>query len=166
MSYLKSIDIEIAGLGLIFCSPFATSQIKPGEDYLESNFEDPAQVEKQALEGRIVGVSTGSSGRYQLDVHLGYPTAETIAGYPFALRLGVEVRNGVLHVRDLYDLMDWSPDCPMQQTIQLQDGFYHITLLSAIPSSGIRGDNQKILVYLQRLDAMPRLKIAGVPTLC
>jgi hypothetical protein len=61
--------------------------------------------------------------------------------------------------------MEWTNDCPDEQTILLDDGYYHITLYSNLPVSKLRGDNQEILVYLNRLESMPLLKYRGVPTL-
>jgi hypothetical protein len=166
MSIEKSIELNLAGSGFIFYSPFAASGILDGEDYLASGFENPSEVEKQALEGRIVGVSTGSSGTFLLDVHDGYPLSEMQSEYKYKLRLGVEVRGRVLCIRDIFDLIDWSVECPVQQKIELENGFYHITLLSNDPASGILGDNQEVLVYLQKLSEMPQLRFNGVPTLC
>jgi hypothetical protein len=163
---LTSMRLDIAGLGFIIYSPFAAAAIRPGENYLEKEFVDPAQVEKQALEGKIVGVSTGTPGRFLLEIRKGYPANEGLEEYNYALRLGVEVRDRTLCIRDLYDLMQWSPECPVNQRIDLDDGYYHVTLLSRKPESGFLGDDQEVLVYLQKLSEMPKLRYNGVPTLC
>lgn len=163
---IKSFELEIVGFGFIFCSPFSTSGVTEGEDYLESNFENPDQVEQQAREGKIVGVSTGTPGRFVFRVYEGYPPNEDLDSYRYKLRLGVEVRDRELQIRDLFDLMEWTDDCPSEQRIELDDGFYHITLMSNDPQSGILGDNQCISIYLQKLNEMPELNIRGVPTLC
>lgn len=163
---IKSTVLEIAGPGFIFCSPFSTAGIAEGEDFLASGFEDPGQVEEQALAGRIVGVSTGSPGSYIFDLYEGGPSVDILQKYRYKLRLGVEVRDGLLQLRDLYDLMDWNANCPKEQLVELKSGFYRITLLSEDPESGILGDDQKIIVYLELVDEMPKLKIHGVPTLC
>jgi len=163
---IKSFELEMVGFGFILCSPFSTSAIAEGEDYLESSFEKPALVEQQALDGKIVGVSTGTPGRFLFEVFEGYPPNENLDSYKYKLRLGVEVRDRTLQIRDLFDLMEWEANCPNEQKIDIDNGFYHITLLSNDPQSGIPGDNQSILVYLQKLNEMPQLNIQGVPTLC
>lgn len=133
---------------------------------MESHFANPSDVESQALQGRIVGVCTSSPGEFSLVVHGGYPSNQMADDYEYKLRLGIEVRDRTLCIRDLFDLINWTAECPSQQKLELDDGFYHITLLSNDPESGCLGDNQEIQVYLQRLDAMPKLRYNGVPTLC
>lgn len=166
MNLKSPLNLELVGPGFIFYSPFAVSDIANGEDYLLSGFEKPSTVETQALQGKIVGVSTGSPGDFLFDFHSGYPTDELLSSYQYKLRLGIQIKDRLLCIRDLYDLMEWDSECPEEQKIRLKDGFYHITLLSSLPSSGILGDNQKVLVYLQKLNEMPNLKLNGVPTLC
>ncbi|MDO8329884.1 MAG: hypothetical protein Q7T36_05365 [Fluviicoccus sp.] len=166
MNAFQKFRLDVAGLGLIFYSPFSAAAIQEGEDYLERGFSDPDVVEKQALEGRLVGVSTGTPGRFYLEVFQGYPDDAELEKYAYRLRLGVEVRDRTLCVRDLYDLLKWQSKCPATQVIALTDGFYHVTLLSNDPQSGILGEDQIILVYLQQLPEMPKLKYNGVPTLC
>ena len=86
----------------------------------------------------------------------------------FALRLnlGVEVRDEVLCVRDLYDLLDWDSSCPDDQEMKLSDGFYELTLGTNVPDSGILGDNQKVSIYLKAVASMPVLQHEGIPILC
>lgn len=163
---ISSFRLDVSGLGLLFYSPFSAAAIRDGEDYLQREFFDPYVVEKQALEGRLVGVSTGSSGSFLLGIYSGYPEDSIVGSWDFKLRLGVEVRDEMLCIRDLYDLLDWRPNCPPEQTIHLDDGFYHVTLLSSMPKSGVLGDNQSIDVYLQRLPEFPSLAYNGIPALC
>jgi hypothetical protein len=80
--------------------------------------------------------------------------------------LGVEVRDSRLCIIDLYDLMRWDPECPLAQCIDLDDGFYNVTLLSRMPASGVLGDDQEVLVFLQKVSEMPELTITGIPYLC
>ena len=166
MSLMKSICLDIAGLGLIFYSPFFVASIRDGEDYFENNFSNPEDVEKHALAGSIVGVSTGTPGRLYLELYSGYPTDAEVESAEYKLRLGLEVRDRTLCIRDLFDLMRWESQCPQAQTFELDDGFYHITLLSSEPPSGVLGEDQVIKVYLQQLPEMPKLRYNGVPTLC
>lgn len=158
--------LDVVGLGIIFYSPFSIASIAEGEDFLSTHFFDPELVEKQAREGRIVGVSTGTPGRFVLAIHSGYPNAPELDAHAYKLRLGAEVRDSMLCVRDLYDLMNWEAQCPSAQVFELDNGFYHVTLLSNEPPSGILGDDQVINVYLQQLPQMPELRYNGVPTLC
>ncbi|UOD32321.1 hypothetical protein INH39_12005 [Massilia violaceinigra] len=161
----KSMELEIAGPGFIIYSPFAAAGIAEGEDYLETGFENPSEVERQALEGLIVGVSTGSPGIFVLTFRSGYPPPDMRDVYGCALRLGVAVKDRSLCIRDLFDLIDWSPACPAHQRLELDDGFYHITLLSKALSPGDPSSAHEILVYLQTLNEMPALRYNGVPTL-
>ena len=163
---LPPITIDVAGLGLIFYSPFAAVEIREGENYFQRCFSDPAFVERQAVAGRMVGVATGTPGRFHLRPLPGYPTQDQIDSYPYRLRLAVEVRAGGLCVRDLYDLMDWTAACPAAQVIDLASGFYHITLLSRDPPSGVLGDHQEIQVFYKPLPQLPAMRYSGVPTLC
>lgn len=162
---LPNIEIEIEGLGMILYSPKSAAHIKEGEDYFQTNYYKPEDVEQHCLNGTIVGFCT-SPGRYILCFREGYPDQVVLDENEFRLRLAVRVFDGKLCVRDLYNLLDWSPECPPQQIIPIEDGIYHVTLCSRLPISGILGRNQEILVYLNKLEAMPELKYGGVPTLC
>jgi hypothetical protein len=73
------------------------------------------------------------------------------------------VRDAAIVVRDLYDLMDWRSSYPASQAITVENGFYHITLVGNMPSSGILGDNQEIDIYLNKLEKFPALRYGGVP---
>lgn len=166
MASQKTMRLEISGVGFIIYSPFATSHIVEGEDYLETGFANPQEVERQAQEGKLVGVCTSSPGSFLFEVLEGYPSDDTLGENKYKLRLGVEVRDTTLCIRDLYDLIDWSSDCPPEQELKVENGFYHVTLLSGDPASGLLGDDQRILIYLQKLNEMPLLRYNGVPTLC
>src|SRR5207253_2874704 len=96
----------------------------------------------------------------------GYPDNAYMKHCEFKLRLGLRCRGGTVCFRDLYNLRAWRNACPSEQIISLPDGDYHITLCSDRPDSGTLGDNQVIDVYVQRLDAFPRLKYEGLPILC
>jgi hypothetical protein len=61
--------------------------------------------------------------------------------------------------------MDWNPVCPSAQRIDLANGYYHVTLCSSTPPSGVLGDDQVIFVFLQPLAAMPALATTGIPNL-
>lgn len=162
----KDIKLDISGLGIIMYSDFAISHIADGEDYFSSNYQTPQQVVKHIYEGTIVGFCTSSPGEFILKFRNGYPQETDLDSFEFKLRLGIEIRDGRICFRDLYDLMDWNPQCPEHQYIEVENGFYHITLCGNVPDTGIIGDNQEIYVYLNKLDSMPKLKYAGVPIFC
>ena len=166
MNIDKAIIVEISGLGIILYSDFAVSHIGEGDDYFSSNYQTPQQVVQHIREGTIVGFSTSSSGRFILKFKSGYPNASEIGSSEFKLRLAIEVRDGRICIRDLYDLMDWSAKCPDDQHIEVRNGFYHVTLCGNIPDTGILGDDQEIYIYLNKLDNMPILKYDGVPVFC
>ncbi len=157
--------LEICGLGIIFYSPPAAAHIAEGENYLIANYMAEDQVQPHIQRGTIVGFGTASPGVYILHILKGYPDAQTLAESTYKLRLGIEVKDNTLCFRDLYDLMDWTAECPPEQCIALDDGYYHITLCSNRPESGIVGDNQHIQVYFNTLNQMPNLVSRGVPTL-
>jgi len=163
---LGTIKLEIQGIGIIFYSPFAVANIKEGEDYLSRHYADADQVGPHIRDGTIVGFGTGSPGTFALQFFAGYPDPETLASLESRLRLGIRIRDKTLCVRDLYDLLQWTAACPPGQTLSLDDGFYHVTLCGALPRSGILGDAQTILVYLNPLAVMPALRVDGVPTFC
>lgn len=160
----KEIKLAIQGIGIIMYSDFAIEHIKEGDNYLQQSYWQPSQVTNHILKGTIVGFCTGSSGEYTLKFHKGYP--EDISNYEYVIRLGIEVRDRKIHFRDLYDLMSWTRKNPSEQSIDIENGFYHITLCTNIPESGIIGDRQEIYVYLNKLDKMPELNYLGVPQLC
>lgn len=162
----KEIVLDISGMGIICYSPSFAEHIEEGSDYLKSNYTTEKQVQSHIQKGTIVGFGTGSPGTFVLRFHSGYPDEGYLHRCEFKLRLGLHCVGGVVCFRDLFDLLQWHANCPPGQVLELEDGFYHVTLCSDLPESGILGDNQEIEVYLQKLDAFPRLATQGVPTLC
>jgi len=159
------IKIEIAGLGIIFYSPFAVAHIADGTNFLSSSFWKPDEVAKYVNQCRIPAFCTGSPGTYKLRIFDGpYPDSiiETSAR---TIRLGIEVRDLSICFRDLYDLMDWRSSCPQEQNVSLADGFYRVTVMTRLPASGILGDNQEIDMYFEKYLEMPKLNWPGVPEL-
>jgi hypothetical protein len=159
----KDMNLDIKGLGMIMYSDFAVLHITEGEDYFSKSYQTPQQVVRHIKDGSIVGFCTTSPGRYILKFRSGYPVESDLNSAEFKLRLGIEIRDGRICVRDLYDLMRWRKSCPDNQCIELENGFYHITLFGDVPDSGVLGDNQIIYVYLNRLNNMPELRYDGVP---
>ena len=162
----KEIELQIAGVGIIFHSPDSALHISEGEDYLTSSYTSEEDIQKHIQAGSIVGFGTSSPGTFLLRFHDGYPTNDALRKAEFKLRLGLQCRGGLACFRDLFELLDWQADCPREQCLDLADGYYHVTLQSDRPSSGRIGDNQIIEFYLHPLESFPRLSKQGVPTLC
>lgn len=158
--------LTIEGLGFLLYSPFAVEHIPPGRDYLRAHFSAAADVAASATSGKLVGVGTGSPGDFVLRFFDGYPDEEKLLESQFRLRLALEVRDDVFCVRDLYDLLEWDPACPALQQVAVDSGFYHVTLCSWMPNSGVLGDMQRIDVHMSSLPQLPTVRYDGVPTLC
>lgn len=166
MSFMeKDINIEIEGMGIVMYSPKTVEGIPNGSNYLTNEYNLPSQVAEHVKKGDMVGFCTGSGGTYTLKIRDGYPTNEVNEEYPISIRLGIDVRDDKICFIDLFWLMEWDDDCPPEQVLSVESGYYHITLLTRKPESGIWGDNQTIYVYLNKLSAMPELAWQGVPQL-
>jgi len=163
---LPDMRLTTQGLGMIMYSFPAVRDIPIGSNYFSSNYTTGADVARHIHEGSIVGFCTSSSGRFILSFKQGYPPRDVFDAHEFKIRLGIKVQDNQLYIRDLYDLMRWTPNCPSTQVISIEDGFYHITLCTNVPFSGALGDEQVILVYFQKLQCMPELTYTGVPILC
>ncbi len=159
------IELDLAGLGVILYSPFAVAHIAEGIDYLGRHFERPEEVARHVMECRLTAFCTGSPGRFRLTFVPGEPDEAEIQAAKFKLRLGLEVRDGTVCVRDLYDLMDWTAECPEGQTLSVPDGFHRLTVCSSPPPSGIIGDDQDVTIWMEPVADRPTLKWVGVPTL-
>jgi hypothetical protein len=160
-----SIELDVAGLGIIFYCASAVEHIKKGEDYYSASFITEEDVQRHVQSGRLTGFGTGSPGRYILRFHSGYPDDTTLAQSQYKLRLGFRSDGSRVFFRDMFDLLCWEPSCPSSQSILLAEGVFHVTLVSNDPQSGIVGDNQIIDIYVFPLDSFPRLKKTGVPML-
>jgi hypothetical protein len=165
MSLEVEVTLTIAGLGIILYSPVFAEHISEGEDYFSAHYSDERSIQEHIQKGTIVGFGTGSPGTYTLRFRAGYPEEEVLQKCDYKYRLGLTVSGGVIRVRDVYDLMQWTPDCPSSQQLYLDDGYYHVTLSSNRPASGILGDSQVIDVHLQKLDRFPDLLKVGIPSL-
>jgi hypothetical protein len=162
----KVIELEIAGMGIIFYSPWAVEHIQPNSDYLSSHFSDATEVGNQVCACSLTGFCTGSSGIFKL--HLSTESVDEVAlqATEFKIALGLEVREKTVCFRDLYDLMKWEEKCPEKQTFSLENGFYHITAHTSTPQSGLLGDGQVIHLCFRLVPERPELTWQGVPQLC
>jgi hypothetical protein len=162
----QQINIEIAGLGIVIYSPFAVSHIADGEDYLTEKFWDPMDVARHVNACHIACFCTGSPGTYILDCFDGQRDETAVEAAAFKMRLGIEVRDSGVCIRDLYDLMEWSSVCPEQQCLWLDRGLYRMTIYSSLPASGIVGDDQMISIHFEAINEKPAIHWDGVPSLC
>lgn len=165
MNFDKNIDLSIDGVGIVIYSDLSMKYVEEGDNFFEKEFELPEQVSKHIKKGDITAFCTGSSGDYQIRIRYGYPDNKIENDYPIAIRLALDVKGDTVSFVDLYWLMDWSKDVPDVQKIHLEEGYYHLTVLTKKPSSGIWGDGQVIYIFFNRLYSMPLLLWDGVPQL-
>jgi hypothetical protein len=165
MKVLGKLSLEIDGPGLIVYSPFAMSAVAPGDDFLGEHFMEPEDVAQHVRAGAIAGFCTGSPGTYHIELAEGAPDLPAIAGFPWMIRLALEVRDRTVCIRDLFDLAAWNPTCPAPQTLELPDGFYRLTIGTRPTDSGGVGDDQSILIAFEPVELLPRLTWEGVPFL-
>jgi hypothetical protein len=163
---MREIAIEISGLGLIFYSPPAVSHIPAGSDYLQTHFSQPEDVARHVMDCQLITFCTGTPGSFRLRFRDGARDEDAVDAADFKLRLGLEVREGIICIRDLYDLLQWSAECPASQQLPVADGWYRLTVYTSRPPSGILGDGQVIDIHLEAMSARPALRWDGVPTLC
>jgi hypothetical protein len=138
----QELKLEIAGLGIVFYSPFAVADIPKGSDFLSQHFMKPQDVASFVNACTISAIGTGSPGSYLLRLFDGPYPNELEKVSRATIRLGIEVRDGSLCFRDLYDFMEWDPVCPAGQQIAFPNGFFRITVCSSRPASGILGRDQ------------------------
>ncbi|MPQ34175.1 hypothetical protein E4V42_22580 [Clostridium estertheticum] len=163
----KEISLDVSGMGIIMFSEYAVEHIKEGEDYFSTNYQTGEEVLNHVYQGTIVGFCTSSPGIYILKIKSGYPEETILASAEYKMRLGIQVKGGKIHFKDLFVLMDWMVGYyPEEQSVEMEDGYYNITMHSNKPESGRLGDDQVIYIYFNKLDSMPKLKFNGVPTLC
>lgn len=157
--------LEIQGLGIILYSPFALAHVAEGQDFLTEHFWEPSAVAAHVMSCALTAFGTGGPGRYNLTFDDGPRDESAVRSAACAIRLGIEIRDGTLCVRDLYDLMEWSSDCPARQRVAFADGFHLLTVYTSPPPSGIFGDDQAITIHAEPVAERPRLRWTGVPDL-
>ncbi|MCM1252195.1 MAG: hypothetical protein NC321_05190 [Clostridium sp.] len=161
----KDIELVIDGMGLVIYSNAAMKYVIEGEDYFRNEFSTPEKVAEHITKGDIVGFNTGASGKYNIKVREGYPDEEINKLFPVSIRLALDVKGNKISIIDLFWLMEWSDYVPEEQQTEVEEGIYHLTILTNKPSSGIWGDDQDIYVFMNKLDKMPVLNWKGVPQL-
>ena len=161
----KDVEIDIAGMGLVIYSSEAMKYVCEGENFFQKEFSTPQKVAEHIAKGDIVGFNTGTSGRFIIKVREGYPNNTINEQFPISIRLAIEVKGNKLSIIDLFWLMEWCDEVPEEQQVCVEEGIYHLTILTRQPNSGIWGDNQEIYIFMNKLDEMPRLSWSGVPQL-
>ena len=156
--------LDVAGLGIIMYSPSSGVHIVPGEDYLTKHLWKERDVQRHIQEGKLVVFQTGP-GTYFLKMLSGYPEPNHFRSAEYKYRIGIRVTDSRVCIRDLYDLLSWDPMCPETQVLGMENGIFHVTLVSNEPASGVLGDEQLIEVYFTKLDEWPALATEGIPTL-
>lgn len=161
----EELQIRIAGLGIIFYSPQSVKHIEEGEDYLGEHYSEPQDVIKHIYEGSIVGIGTGTPGIFNLNIYRNiYPDIERL-NPDYALKLCLKVTDNIVYFRDLYVLLNWEREDTSELKITMENGCYEVIVCSWLPISGIRGDNQQIDIFFNKVDRLPELYYRGVPSL-
>ncbi len=163
---MREINVDIAGLGFILYSPPAASHIPEGTDYLEKHFMQPKDVARHVMDCQLTAFCTGTPGSFRLRFWDGARDEQAVDASDFKIRLGLQVHGGVICIRDLYDMMEWFAECPVEQQLPLADGWYRLTIYSSAPESGVLGDQQVIDIHLESAREKPSLRWEGVPMLC
>lgn len=161
----KEIKFQLEGLGFVFHSGKIMQEIEEGYDFLRNEFWENTKVANHAMKGDMIGLCTGSPGTYNLTIRLGNPEDDDsiMVSHPHRLRLGIEITDNYMYIRDLYELLEWHSECRDECKVWLENGFYEMKILTAIPESQIIGDNQELLIYLEKKKSMPSIEILGVP---
>ena len=160
---LARVYVECGGLGIIFYSPWAVRHIRPDTDYLEQSFLAGLDIARHVNASSLTGFGHGSPGDYELVITHQAPDAEALGRAEFKVELGLEVRDGTVCFRDLYDLIRWDPECPPDQSIGMPDGFYRvIAYTTATPSD----QTQFVHMSFLRVAEKPELRFDGAPQLC
>lgn len=162
---LATVELGTRKPGILLYSPFAAQNIREGENYFDAHYSEPQEVATHIRAGTLVAFQTEEPGTFILKFFRGDPTKAQLRAYEFQIALGIEVRDRTLCARDVDDLCDWKPECPESQKVVVEDGFYHLLLLSRTPPSGELGDDQEVLIFMERRAAMPPISWQGVPSL-
>jgi hypothetical protein len=162
----REIELQIRGLGIILYSPPAVAHIPEGSDYLNEHFWQPVDVARHVMACQLTAFCTGSPGNFRLRLFGGSLNEEVVAAATFKLRLGLQVHEERICLRDLYDLMRWRPECPPEQQLAVPDGWYRLTVFSSPSFFGTLGDDQVIAIHLEPMPTQPLMRWEGVPLLC
>jgi len=157
------VRLDIEGLGIIFYSPFAVGHIAIGEDYLQRAFVEAEDIVRHVNACTLSAFGTGGPGEYELIIDSAGVDEDAWDRAQFKLELGLEVRDGVVCFRDLYDLFAWDPQCPGGQQIAMANGFYRI---AAYRSYEEVGEVQPVTLNFVKTERCPALTYTEAPHLC
>ncbi len=163
MKFNEKVNYHLTGLGFILFSEGAVANIEDGEDYLGEHFWDGENVVKSVNEGKIVGVNS-QPGDFTFEFREGGSTPEEWGSYDIVMPLSIEIKGGKLFLDDLYALLDWESENEYRLELELEDGLYSILLLSNIPESEILGDNQEVIMYIEKDDEALMLEWHNIPS--
>lgn len=161
----EQFQIYISGVGIIFYSPESVKHIREGDNYLEEHYLKPEDVIEHIYEGSLVGVCTGTPGIFDLNIYQNIDPDIDDLDPDYALKLCLKVTDNTVYFRDLYVLLDWEKEEESEIKVHVENGCYEVIVCSWIPESGIRGDHQRIDMYLNQVDTLPKLRYKGVPSL-
>lgn len=156
--------ISTDGPGIVFYSEEINSSVDEEFDFFSNDFYTPEQVSKHVKKGDITCVGTGTSGNFLLSFLEGYPSKSICDEYPSTVRLAIKITNNKMYFDDVFSLFEWSKNHSRDLTVELENGFYHLTLLTKLPSTRKWGDNQEILIFVKKINKMPQLMWEGVPS--
>ena len=157
-------NLTTDGAGIVLYSDNAIT-FEEGEDFFSKEFSTPDKVAEHLAKGDIIGFNTGSSGDFVIKIRNGYPSEKMLAEYPIAIRLAIEVKGGRVNIMDVLWLSEWSDTVPEEQSFMIEDGFYHVTVMTKKPDTGIWGDDQEIFMFFEEIEGMPTMAWKGVPQL-
>lgn len=160
----RDFTLQTEANGIAFYSPKTARSIGFG-NFLMDEYTEPDKVASHIKKGDVVGFFTGSSGEYTLKFREGQPPETIKEEYPVSVELGIEIQDKSLCMVGFDSLADWKNLCPDGQRLNIEPGFYQITLNTRCPESEIWGDEQIIYVHLNRVSTMPEVKSEGVPQL-
>lgn len=165
ISLNNKVHLDIDGMGIVFFSAQTMKYVAPETNFLSTEFTQPSQIADHIKKGDITAFCTGSSGSFDICFLMGYPTADMLEKFPVSIRLALDVQGGSIQFCDLFWLSKWNTDFPKDQVISMPDGFYDVTVCTRLPESGYWGEDQTILMYFNKVGALPDLSWTGVPYL-
>lgn len=174
----KDMLLSLDGLGIVFYSEGAVKNIPIGEDFLENEYWKPEHVAAHLNKGDIVSICTaGDADEFKLKFRSGNPDKKIMEKYPVYVQLGIEVMGNAINVVDLYCLMDWQNDCPPEQQIELESGFYTMTFCAELPTGVMEEkltdeefdkwvDKPRVIyIFLNKVETLPEYEHKGVQNL-
>lgn len=165
MKNIHNIKLSTDGVGIVIYSNKAMENICEGYDFFANEFSSSEKASYHIRKGDITGFCTGSSGDYNISIFEGYPDEKYNLMYPISIRLALNVVGTTISIIDLAWLMEWSDDVPNNQQIIIDEGVYHLTILTKKPASGFWGDDQDICIFLNKINDMPNLEWHNIPRL-